>query len=753
MRKILVLLLVLFSVATFGQGEVLKQGQKVLKRSGKILKSHYPWEYNEPSDWINIHYCPKDEILITTTDSTERYVSFKATVQSSGQYTVELCGGTNGDSLINTQTINNNVQYSYQYPAGKGKRYGGGEYTQYTIRIFPTISTKKLLTFNVTKHASSSTTNAGWLLINMNCNTLTSFFLGNVTGVTPTNLRYVNFYGCININTLAYSLYGLSSMKTLTWGKTMDEVTSLYNVLNGCSSVTFLKFPSKMDKVTTISFGCKGMTSCKTIILPQSAKLLNTLEGITDNCSALETFIFPTFMDEVTTLYNTAGGGRGFFSGSPLISFIKMPVSMKKLTNLTEFLKTRNLITSIILPDTLNALVDIQKFVYQNTGIVNIQMPRSMRNLKYINSFAYFCTSIQSLLLPDTLPELLNISQMFDNCTALSNFIFPKSLPKLTNMQDCFYNCTALSNVIFPDSLPKLTNMQGSFRNCTKLENITLPKMNELLYLGGTVQYEYGAFDNCTSLTNIIFPDSLPKLEYLGSVHRGTGCFNNCTALENISLPDMPLLKIMGKDGAGAFLNCTKLKSIIIPNSCTSITYMNGAFYGCTNLVKATLPNTMNGLTDISYCFTNCSSLDTIIMPTSCTSLTTMIGNTNLLNLDTISTATYGTPQVNTLFTFRDLKTFKQPTLRVSKFICAGISSSVKSNIHTIDIDWANSTFGGTSPQIDIRWNSLSATTLDAIFTALPTVVGKTINVAGNPGSATCTPSIASLKGWTVIIL
>ena len=140
-------------------------------------------------------------------------------------------------------------------------------------------------------------------------------------------------------------------------------------------------------------------------------------------------------------------------------------------------------------------------------------------------------------------------------------------------------------------------------------------------------------------------------------------------------------------------------------------------------------------------------------MPKSATSLATFTNDLSISTLDTISTSVYGTSMVNWNLVIKDLKTFKQPTLRVSKLTLRGASLATASALHTIDIDWANSTCGGTSPQIDIRWNSLSATTIDAIFTALPVVTGKTINVAGNPGSATCTPTIATAKGWTVTVL
>jgi hypothetical protein len=48
---------------------------------------------------------------------------------------------------------------------------------------------------------------------------------------------------------------------------------------------------------------------------------------------------------------------------------------------------------------------------------------------------------------------------------------------------------------------------------------------------------------------------------------------------------------------------------------------------------------------------------------------------------------------------------------------------------------------------------NMSATAIDALFTSLGTAVGfRTINVRRNPGSATCTTSIATSKGYTVVI-
>jgi len=46
----------------------------------------------------------------------------------------------------------------------------------------------------------------------------------------------------------------------------------------------------------------------------------------------------------------------------------------------------------------------------------------------------------------------------------------------------------------------------------------------------------------------------------------------------------------------------------------------------------------------------------------------------------------------------------------------------------------------------------LDATALDEIFTNLGTAFsGSTITITGNPGASSCTQSIATTKGWTVV--
>lgn len=58
----------------------------------------------------------------------------------------------------------------------------------------------------------------------------------------------------------------------------------------------------------------------------------------------------------------------------------------------------------------------------------------------------------------------------------------------------------------------------------------------------------------------------------------------------------------------------------------------------------------------------------------------------------------------------------------------------------------------GTAASLDLRNNQMNTAAIDDFFTQLPTTANTvTIQVAGNPGAATCDPTIATAKGYTVV--
>lgn len=58
----------------------------------------------------------------------------------------------------------------------------------------------------------------------------------------------------------------------------------------------------------------------------------------------------------------------------------------------------------------------------------------------------------------------------------------------------------------------------------------------------------------------------------------------------------------------------------------------------------------------------------------------------------------------------------------------------------------------GTTPSLDLSSGNITEEVLNEFFTDLPTTSrSATINVSSNPGSATCDPTIATAKGYTII--
>ncbi|HSW67355.1 MAG TPA: hypothetical protein VLH16_02120, partial [Bacteroidales bacterium] len=70
--------------------------------------------------------------------------------------------------------------------------------------------------------------------------------------------------------------------------------------------------------------------------------------------------------------------------------------------------------------------------------------------------------------------------------------------------------------------------------------------------------------------------------------------------------------------------------------------------------------------------------------------------------------------------------------------------------LNTIEIDWANSNWESVSvPQLAIS-AALNTTEVERIFTALPVVSGKDLNLFFCDGFANANRSIAAAKGWSV---
>ena len=156
-----------------------------------------------------------------------------------------------------------------------------------------------------------------------------------------------------------------------------------------------------------------------------------------------------------------------------------------------------------------------------------------------------------------------------------------------------------------------------------------------------------------------------------------------------------------------------------------SCTDMGQALRGCSSL-KEVIAGNMAALVSLYYAFLECITIDHIA-----------IGNCPKL---TVATTVF-----NSCRTLIRVELGQTPLLR-------DFTNVQGANIlRALVFDGCNFAAGAAAP-IALNFSGLDADALNALFTSLDTVVGKTITVTGSVGAATCDTSIATAKGWTVVI-
>jgi hypothetical protein len=121
----------------------------------------------------------------------------------------------------------------------------------------------------------------------------------------------------------------------------------------------------------------------------------------------------------------------------------------------------------------------------------------------------------------------------------------------------------------------------------------------------------------------------------------------------------------------------------------------------------------------------------------------------NLLVAANFAASVSGLNAENMFYSCQQLSSIDLSSAKITKLGARGPNATAMGALETLLVH-PSSTFGGTLPQLDIRYNTLTAGQLDAIFTALPTVASKTVDITGCPGANTCDKLIATSKGWLV---
>ena len=171
------------------------------------------------------------------------------------------------------------------------------------------------------------------------------------------------------------------------------------------------------------------------------------------------------------------------------------------------------------------------------------------------------------------------------------------------------------------------------------------------------------------------------------------------------------------------FYTCYSIKEFPNFNTTISLTHLGSTFNSCYSLVVAPTFNNTSNVINASSMLANCRAL-TIAYPY-------VFGELVSTNANQI------------LYACESLQ------------ICPNI---IIGTLYTANTNFLYNNFSLKRMLMPLRFTfsvanaKMSASALNEMFSILPTVTGQTVTITGNYGASTCDTTIATAKGWTVII-
>jgi hypothetical protein len=649
-----------------------------------------------------------------------------------------------GDGTTTTISTTGATTSNKTYTIGAGTACSRG-YTTFKIRIYgdagTTITRVKFLPPFTGK---ANSTSYGVLEAYYGNNTITDFnslwgFAGGNSGATF--LEYVKMPATLGAIDMDSAFYGCVMLTKIDMPTSMSTI-NFRSAFRNCYALQSITFPS--DALLGDCFnGFNGCNALNSITLPASVTSITNLNGTFNGCRSLGNVIFPTGLDSCTDL------GSCFLNCSNLIT-VEIPGFYTGVATNTLVLSNAfqgcAALQYVKLPNTYRAgLILSMGTCFTNCySLLSLDLS-AVPDISTLVNVVQNCYSLASITLPTTCSSLSSMANAFQNA-GIQEITLPTTVAASITLGTAFSGCINLSSVTIPSSY-NITSLTSTFQNCTSLTSVNLPNnaQNSLTAFSNT-------FSGCQALQTVIMPTSL------NSVSTMINAFSNCFNLLSVTLPaTMNSLISLGS----TFSGCQSLTSVTLPTSATVLTTFSNIFQNCFALTSVTLPATISASTlTFSTAFSGCFSLKTITLPTTqTTSLNSMISTfANCLSLTTINntgnlgnTSTGSTTYINaTLNTGMDSLTTLSFNTKFSALDVSGTASIPTALTSLRLLNNGSGQYAGVSPQLNVSNTSLGAAALDQLFTDLPTVVGRTINITGTPGAATCNRSIATGKGWTV---
>jgi len=713
-----------------------------------------PEDWVRPTDWITITDTPNEVQFLVADVNTKAFTITTTFARTTGNIYIDW-----GDGVVDTISTTTSTNTSHVYSTG-GTPCSRG-YNTFKIRIYGDATCK----ITNAKHIPNFAATGGSATYNIG---LLEAYFGD--GTCDTTALFSNYFYSNNTNTIGGgSFLYLEYVKlptTVTWNAQMNfmfsgcrnlyvvvmptsasALTNVQSTFASCSNLRDIVLPSNSTLISNMNAAFGSCTNLRTITFPTSLNLLSSMSSVFNSCSSLKNLTFPSL--NICTDFSSNGNCFAL----QWIKFTSLPTPAVANTTINFASAFSNCYTlqNVYFPTSCstNAVYTFNQ-VFQNCySLKNIVFPVNFNASTLVNCFST-CTSLTSVSFQSAMPSLTTLSATFQNCYSLSSILLPTTVGSSIIMTNSFLNCFSLTSIIIPSGW-NISNLSGTFSGCNYITSITLPNNAQ-----DSCTTMASMCNNCFQLETITIPTSLDAVTLL------TSTFSNCYKLGSVTFPSsMDLVTSVNS----LFSSCFSLSSATMPTSMASCTNFSFTFATCIGLETATLPSTVSALTTtFQGCFISCSNLKTATLPTTQTSAVTTIVNlftycaslTTINNLDKVGSLT-ATPLVNaglsvTAGTFANIITSLVFSCPLSTLTLNGSTTTTNFNkLNSLRLLNASAgQYPGASPQINVSYCDLGIAALNQLFTDLPTVVGKTINITGCTGAAGCTRTIATLKGWTV---
>jgi hypothetical protein len=715
-----------------------------------------PSDWVRPSDWITITDTA-NEVQFLVCDSGAKAFTIRTTfTRTSGNIYIDW-----GDGVTDTISTTTSTDTSHIYSTGGTPSSRG--YKTFKIRIYGDAT----CVITNAQHIVNFAVTGGNPFYNIG---LLEAYFGN--GTCNTSDFTANYFYSVSAN------LGDSSFSMLEYVKlpaTVSWTSQMASMFRNCTNLYKVIMPTSASSLTDLSSCFRNCKNLLDITLPTNATSITTLNYTFSESENLRNVLLPDNLNNCVDLSNA-------FHVCTSIKTITMP-SINLATNLSycfNFCYSLQWVKFNSLPSPISSGTTINFFQIFGTcySLQNVYFPEScsLNSVYQLGSSFQDCINLKNILFPVNF-NASSLSGTFTNCYKLNDVVFQSTMPNLTNMGQCFNNCRNLKSITFPATVSSSgVNISSMFQGCISLDTIQIPSgwiltsLNNAFYdcrnitsiiLPNNTQNSLtdfgGAFYDCHKLKTIILPTSLTASTNLSQM------FFNCYELESVTFPaTMNSVTAM----QSTFQNCYNLTSITLPTSMTSLNTTGSAFQDCRSLTSITFPSSVAININYNQTFFSCINLKTITLPTTQTTSTNNITNmftacgnlTTINNLDKVGSLT-ATPLVNgTITTFAVAATFANIINSLS-FNCPFSVIRLQGSSTTQNFNKLNSLrllnasagqYTGSTPHINVSFCDLGITALNQLFTDLPIVTSKTINITSCTGAAGCTRTIATAKGWTV---